>query len=609
MSLYTKARKHIDMNRVKELREEKIKRKKIADEIREQIREELRYFNSPEFSNWRGGIAEGMTSSGMFNTTLPAQGDVDLITVDVSSAGTWDSSSSGTTVTSSGLSFNQRPSNIYSSNWYLSNLTTEIDATQVNNLKVTVTSGTGVDTPFAANPLTVEWVSSTDFGTLGTFSAGGGTQVFTLPKEANVKNLVLFYSVSGNGTSYRTYTDGYLVGQNIYGGAMDSDMSTQGMIILSAGATPNTSPSYPTVDDVKALYGFSFWIDALTESRVTALRNGSISGPMPPSWGGVVPPGQISGGFTRQDQIDIYNQIHNLYSSYNTRASNLYTVTATNFQRRTPMNVFVSLDSPEATAFIRTDPIMQGLSAEGRKKKILDMLEAGDEYLLKHLGMTGSTARPSETTMPPSWDQAQHNPTSADDYTGGDDPFDWADQDNDDLEDDTGFPDLDLANVPGSKDYGNIASADWPNANPSNNPLPIIPYDNPNQERMPGANPPIRPQNGGKFPFARTNKKQKSVVAHHEPEGKVLSEKKKSFKDLTSKIPGYYDGKPAPLGFPMQEPPEMIDGFHPDLVTPEGQKKQSNRYNGLDPQSAKAMPPTGNPHIDKKVRAAAKKPK
>ena len=97
-------------------------------------------------------------------------------------------------------------------------------------------------------------------------------------------------------------------------------------------------------------------------------------------------------------------------------------------------------------------------------------------------------------------------------------------------------------------------------------------------------------------------------VAHYEPEGEVLSEKKKlkSVKDVTSKIPGYYDGKPAPLGFPMQEPPKMVNGFHPDLV--DG-KKIANRFNRLDPQSAKAMPPTGNPHIDKKVRAAAKKPK
>jgi len=103
MSLYTKALKHIDMNRVKELREEKIKRKKIADEIREQIREELRNLSSPEFSNWREGIAEGMTSSGMFNTTLPAQGDVDLgdVTSPIQSLGSSPGSSqSGNTYTS-----------------------------------------------------------------------------------------------------------------------------------------------------------------------------------------------------------------------------------------------------------------------------------------------------------------------------------------------------------------------------------------------------------------------------------------------------------------------------------------------------------------------------
>ncbi len=648
MSLYTKARKYIDMSRVKELHEQKIIRKKNADayKIREQIIEELKNLNSPEFYNWRYNfdvnikkstntkkklrksrklktlignrkkISEGMTSSGLFQTTFPAEGDVDLVNVDVSNADTWSGgSNSGTTVTSSGLSFNQRPSNIYSSNWYLSNLTTEIDATQVNNLKVTVTSGTGVDTPFAANPLTVEWVSSTDFGTLGTFSAGGGTQVFTLPKEANVKNLVLFYSVSGNGTSYRTYTDGYLVGQNIYGGAMDSDMSTQGMIILSAGATPSTSPSYPTVDDVKALYGFTFWIDALTESRVTALRNGSISGPMPPSWGGVVPPSQISGGFTRQDQIDIYNQIHNLYSSYNTRASNLYTVTATNFQRRTPMNVFVSLDSPEATAFIRTDPSMQGLSAEDRRKKLIAMLDAGDEYLLKYLGITGSKARPSDVTMPDSWEQAAApGPKGMDRKPGSYVPkgiIQPINSPGSKWKDGEGFDIIDPfekspATLPGlskqGKDYGNVA-ATYGGA------------DAERQKKLKDAGKGLIPGRG-QYPY-RPGTKQlynpqtgMNLSAHHEPKGETIMEnKKKSFKDLTKKIPGYYDGKPAPLGFPMQEPPKMVNGFHPDLVTPEGQKKQANRFNRLDPQSAKAMPPTGNPYIDKKVRAAAKKSK
>ena len=57
------------------------------------------------------------------------------------------------------------------------------------------------------------------------------------------------------------------------------------------------------------------------------------------------------------------------------------------FQRRTPMNVFVSLDSPEATSFIRTDPMMANLSPQERLKKLKDMLEASDEYVMKMLGL------------------------------------------------------------------------------------------------------------------------------------------------------------------------------------------------------------------------------
>ena len=45
-----------------------------------------------------------------------------------------------------------------------------------------------------------------------------------------------------------------------------------------------------------------------------------------------------------------------------------------------------------------------------------------------------------------------------------------------------------------------------------------------------------------------------------------------SFKDLTKKIPGYYDGKPSPLGFIHP------NGYHPDLV--DG-KKVSQRFNRI----------------------------
>jgi hypothetical protein len=50
------------------------------------------------------------------------------------------------------------------------------------------------------------------------------------------------------------------------------------------------------------------------------------------------------------------------------------------------MNVFVSLDSPEATSFIRTDPMMSNLSPAEKQKKLREMLASGDEYVEKILG-------------------------------------------------------------------------------------------------------------------------------------------------------------------------------------------------------------------------------
>jgi hypothetical protein len=53
------------------------------------------------------------------------------------------------------------------------------------------------------------------------------------------------------------------------------------------------------------------------------------------------------------------------------------------YQRRTPMNVFVSLDSPEATSFIRSGT---GSSAEERQKYVEDLLTSGKEYTDQLLG-------------------------------------------------------------------------------------------------------------------------------------------------------------------------------------------------------------------------------
>ena len=100
-------------------------------------------------------------------------------------------------------------------------------------------------------------------------------------------------------------------------------------------------------------------------------------------------------------------------------------------------------------------------------------------------------------------------------------------------------------------------------------------------------------------------KKKKNVKEMYEPKAKhndkvaKVTGRLKSVSDFLN----HPDVKPV---FPKDPPPEMINGRHPDLVDGE---KVSNRYNRLDPISAKAMPKTGNPKIDAKVAKALKKPK
>ena len=64
------------------------------------------------------------------------------------------------------------------------------------------------------------------------------------------------------------------------------------------------------------------------------------------------------------------------------------------FQRLIPINIYLSLDHPEAINFINADPLLKGLSPEERRKKLQQMLDDGNEYLLKMVGIYGSTASP-----------------------------------------------------------------------------------------------------------------------------------------------------------------------------------------------------------------------
>ena len=120
--------------------------------------------------------------------------------------------------------------------------------------------------------------------------------------------------------------------------------------------------------------------------------------------------------------------------------------------------------------------------------------------------------------------------------------------------------------------------------------------------------PELRSQLGGK----EVNNRGRTVKPHRlDAYGGVdkLFDKKKKVNESTFETVKQlrkmweYDGKPSPDGFPDNPPPKLKNGWHPEY----GNKDAA--YNRLDPESAKAMPETGNPKIDKKVKKAKKQPK
>jgi hypothetical protein len=302
------------------------------------------------------------------------------------------------------------------------------------------------------------------------------------------------------------------------------------------------------------------------------------------------------------------------------------------YQRRTPMNVFVPLGSPEATSFIRADPNLSNLSPEERNKKLREMLSASDEYVEKMLGIdfpgTGAVA-------PGEYDPFAQAPAGEAGDTPGVDIDNWI---AGGLYPSNKYDPIKSAPyIQDPKIYGGGGKSRSPNVDPwdPNDPStwPTIKQASGSQDTQiaqqwtddpstwPSIKNPVKtqpaiidPKTGWpsvpKVPPSYRGKPggQQVRMAHYEPQGELISERKKlkSPEEVLNKIPGYYTGKPAPLGFPVEQPPKMVNGMHPDLV--DG-KLISQRFNRMDPQSAQAMPKTGNPHIDKKVEKTKKQPK
>lgn len=216
--------------------------------------------------------------------------------------------------------------------------------------------------------------------------------------------------------------------------------------------------------------------------------------------------------------------------------SSTVNISAIGTKRVNPMNLFVSLDDPEANSFMRSG--LDSLSADERRKRLREILDGGSEYMKQQLGMDWSADIADTGTINP-----------------------WKGNLGDGTEIAQALP----LNTPGGvqSTRGNYT------------------YDPHMKTWVPNISDVERRAAG-----------QRSKYRAESVERKKL----KSVKDATKKN----------VGFPETPPPKMINGFHPDIVTGD---RSAKRFDKLDPASAKAMPKTAYPEIDKKVQAARKKPK
>jgi hypothetical protein len=98
-----------------------------------------------------------------------------------------------------------------------------------------------------------------------------------------------------------------------------------------------------------------------------------------------------------------------------------------------------------------------------------------------------------------------------------------------------------------------------------------------------------------------TKKKKKKIASSYKPKGSMIIEKR------NLKSPNqFFNADDIKPDYPKDPPPDMVDGkWHPDLVD---SAKTAEKFNKLDPASAKAMPKTGDPNIDAKVEKAKNNP-
>ena len=290
MSLFTRARKHIDMNRVKEMREEKIKEEKIAEvkEQQEEILAELKKIEikeSPRYCNWRREINETltMTTAGMGMVNLaPNEFDVGA------------EANKNASVSPLGADGTLDPSSDY---WMMNNAPDEGNSGITISLEIDLSLVDSISSQIYFDNATID-------------PAHGMDIVIEGPAGSGIPSQIVPVSVPGSGTG--SAAPDFVINRNL----------------RVKGATV----SYSVIGN---------------------------------------------GGEGREIGTDAIQ------------------ITSTVIYRKAPVNVFVSLDDPAALSFIRG-----GLGgSEDRRQQLVDMLEAGNQYMIEYLGLEPSQTAPGDIEL------------------------------------------------------------------------------------------------------------------------------------------------------------------------------------------------------------------
>ncbi len=314
------------MEDVKEKHSQKIVAEKINKE--KKIKETLiiKEISKKQKSDWRNDLGEGMTSSNAFAVALPAvDGDGDVTVIDPLDA--------------SNFSPVKMPSHIGQE------------------------GGVGADGIFdSAFVGTVIRDSGTGSGSDGGFDVGGKYLAFQGTGAPN--NNARFACLGAiDATLVDTLTITAIVGNDSNGGE-DPDLGNEHLLVLYK------TPSMERAESLEL--NFTPPYDSQSDGII-------IPTPLSNNNGGL-----NNYSITIPEYARFKDTVFVLYQNFNSGSGfDNYGITDIRFQRKTPSNVFVPLDSPEAISFVRVgtdegDP-------KKRKKNINARLLASDEYVAKSL--------------------------------------------------------------------------------------------------------------------------------------------------------------------------------------------------------------------------------